>query len=68
MWPGDEIVSHFCIGYRCLRTFFESINLQDKKLKKVGVTQYSLVCVYIYNIHVVEYIYVCIIPYCCVDG
>ena len=34
-----------CAGYRCLRTFFESINLQEKKLKKVGVAQYNLVCV-----------------------
>ncbi|XP_065904481.1 ubiquitin carboxyl-terminal hydrolase 24-like isoform X2 [Dysidea avara] len=29
-------------GYRCLRTFFENINLQEKKLKKIGVAQYSL--------------------------
>ena len=32
-------------GYHCLRAFFESINLVERKLRKMSASYHSLVCV-----------------------
>ncbi len=39
-------------GYNCLRNFFETINLFEKKLKRMTSSYQSLVCAHIfYNVH-----------------